>query len=126
MWRWCAVAAALSLAHQGRLRAQDTVTLSVGHPTIDGRFLRPHLAALRTTITRAGVVIASRSYTLDKTVTRHGGRQAFRLILRPTGTRLDGSYVETVLDLRTMALLYRELRDGSVRRVEQTLIRVHS
>src|ERR1700735_2571808 len=110
--------AALLLLIAGLARAQpgDTVTLAVGDSSIDGRYLTPHLAAMLVTVTRGGETVSSRSYTLDKRVTRRGGRLAFRLVLEAPAGAPDPEYrVESVLDWRTLAIMHREERDGAGR-----------
>jgi|HubBroStandDraft_6_1064221.scaffolds.fasta_scaffold09768_4 hypothetical protein len=104
------------LARLARAQMGDTVTLSVGDPSIDGRYLTPHRAAMVVTVTKDGATVSSRSYLLDKFVTRWRGRPAFRLVLHAPPDAPDPMYrIESVLDRRTMALLHREERDGAGR-----------
>jgi hypothetical protein len=110
--------AALSLLFTALARAQsgDTVTLTVGDSSIDGRYLTPHLAAMLVTVTKGGMTVSSRAYTLDKFVTQRNGRSVFRLVLEAPADAPDPQYrVESVLDRRTMAIVHREERDGTGR-----------
>ena len=96
---------------------RDTLTLRPGSGAMDGRYLTPHLAEVTGTTTRAGVVVRTQHYTLDKSVTEERGRPLFRL-------RVDGLsdapdpllHVEVLLDHRTLALVHREDRGANGRR----------
>ncbi len=102
------VARSLLAQHATGSERPDTMTLSVGGAHTDGRLLTPHLARLVETITHLGAPTRTASSTLDKHIELWKGAPAFHL-------RLDADdasrHSETVLDLRTMAVVYANGHD---------------
>lgn len=108
------------------LHTSDTVTLTVGDPSIDGRYLTPHVAAMIVTVTKGADTVSARAYTLTKSVTQRGGRPVFQLVLQAPDDAPDPAYhIESVLDRRTMAIVHREERDGTGRAVTYDVVGAH-
>jgi hypothetical protein len=109
---FCALAAAPSflLAQTG-----DTIVLTVGSPRVDGRWYRPHLAGASLTLSRGGVDQTT-WFSLDLSRGEHRGIPVYRIQVESSpAANNTGSFVETDLDYRTLAPVYREERNGAGR-----------
>ena len=94
----------------------DTITLRVGDATVDGRFLKAHHAIVTQSTIRNGATVNSVSFDATKTIAKRNGASVFQVEFKPrTGDGDQQFYFKAQLDLRTMALVHREERNGSGR-----------
>jgi hypothetical protein len=97
-------------------QATDTITLSVGHPSVDGRIYKAHWATATITTEKAGKVVRSFTYWNHTYRTQRDGVPVCIVESLPMPDGSDSQfYALTVLDLRTTALRHVEERDGTGR-----------
>ena len=98
--------APLTLEAQG-----DTITLTVGHPSVNGRVYKDHLAGVEVAVMKDGAVLRKSDYTNDTHVRQVNGRSVFAVVSESApDAGVKGFRLETDLDLRTLALVRREDR----------------
>lgn len=113
-----AVVCIVCLAAPQRIVAQtrDTITLTVGHPSVDGTIYKEHWASAETSLLRDGNVVHSNSYRNHTYVTVWHGHPVCIVESIPTPGEGDQKfYGKTVLDQKSTALLHIETRDGTGR-----------
>jgi hypothetical protein len=98
----------------GAAQSADTITLTVGHPSVDGTIYKPHWAAAERSVTKDGHVVSAIKYQSHTYVTEWRGVSVCVVESVPYPNGSDQQFYEiTVLDRRTTALLHIELRDGT-------------
>jgi hypothetical protein len=108
----------LSLSATQRVVAQagDTITLTVGHPSVDGTMYKEHWASAERSILKDGKVVQSLRYRSHTYVTTWHGAQVcvVESVPGPDGTDRE-FYEKSVLDQKSTALVHIEARDGTGR-----------
>jgi hypothetical protein len=94
----------------------DTITLTVGHPSVDGTTYKEHWARASRSIMKDGKVIKSVTYRSHTYVTKRAGVPVVVVASEPYPDGPDQAFrEETVLDLHTTALVHVEQHDGTGR-----------
>jgi hypothetical protein len=92
----------------------DTITLVVGHPSVDGRIYKAHWSEARRSVMKDGQVVRSLTYWNHTYTTNRDGVPVCVVESQPMPGGPDPEFYEiTVLDARTTALRHIEQRDGS-------------
>lgn len=99
-----------------RAQTSDTITLTVGHPSVDGSIYKEHWATATRSLLKDGAVVRTITYRSHTYITRQNGVPVVIVASEPGPETQDRSFRDvTVLDLRTTALLHHEDHDGSGR-----------